>query len=384
MPCTAEHFRTIKPQVPVLIAAGGMLGLVAFSLPGARQEMGGLLILGALFGTVLYATAFGFAAAYRDLLVRREVTGMQAQLLMLAVATVLFAPVLAVGSALGQPIVGALAPVGISVAAGAFAFGIGMQLAGACGSGALYTSGGGSTRMLFVLAALCAGSFLASLHLPWWTTLPAREAISLGSVLGWPGAVTLQLGMLGLAWIVLGWIARRGPQPSPAGTRRRRQLLSGAVLLAVLGYLTLVVAGHPWSITWAFTLWGAKAAVLLGWDPGQSEFWRGAFQAAALSNSVFEDVTSVMNMGIALGALAAAGSRGRFAPRLAVSMRSLAGAILGGLAMGYGARIAFGCNIGAFFSGVASTSLHGWLWIAAALPGSWVGIRLRPLFIPAN
>ena len=31
-------------------------------------------------------------------------------------------------------------------------------------------------------------------------------------------------------------------------------------------------------------------------------------------------------------------------------------------------------------SGVASGSLHGWLWIAAALPGTWIGVRLRPLF----
>ncbi|MBC3884112.1 YeeE/YedE thiosulfate transporter family protein [Undibacterium griseum] len=34
------------------------------------------------------------------------------------------------------------------------------------------------------------------------------------------------------------------------------------------------------------------------------------------------------------------------------------------------ARCAYSCNVGAFFSGVASTSLHGWLWIAAALPGN--------------
>ena len=48
--------------------------------------------------------------------------------------------------------------------------------------------------------------------------------------------------------------------------------------------------------------------------------------------------------------------------------------------MGYGARLAFGCNIGAFFSGVASTSLHGWLWILCAVPGNILGARLRPLF----
>tara|TARA_E500000331_G_C17115420_1_gene651508 strand:- start:440 stop:553 length:114 start_codon:yes stop_codon:yes gene_type:complete len=37
----------------------------------------------------------------------------------------------------------------------------------------------------------------------------------------------------------------------------------------------------------------------------------------------------------------------------------LAGGVIGGLLMGYGARIAFGCNIGAFVSGDAYTSLHG-------------------------
>jgi uncharacterized membrane protein YedE/YeeE len=34
-------------------------------------------------------------------------------------------------------------------------------------------------------------------------------------------------------------------------------------------------------------------------------------------------------------------------------------AVVGGLLLGYGARIAFGCNIGAYFSGIAFTSLHG-------------------------
>lgn len=58
--------------------------------------------------------------------------------------------------------------------------------------------------------------------------------------------------------------------------------------------------------------------------------------------------------------------------------------MLGGLIMGYGARMAFGCNIGAFFSGIASFSLHGWVWIVFALMGTWVGVRLRPLFGLSN
>ncbi len=92
------------------------------------------------------------------------------------------------------------------------------------------------------------------------------------------------------------------------------------------------------------------------------------------------DTVSVMDIGILLGAWLAAALAGRFVANLSARPRGLAAALVGGLAMGYGARIAYGCNVGAFFSGVASTSLHGWLWILAALPGCWVGIRLRPRF----
>jgi len=53
--------------------------------------------------------------------------------------------------------------------------------------------------------------------------------------------------------------------------------------------------------------------------------------------------------------------------------------VIGGVLMGYGARLSGGYNVGAFFSGVASFSLHGWLWIVAALAGVRVGIWVRPI-----
>jgi uncharacterized protein len=87
-----------------------------------------------------------------------------------------------------------------------------------------------------------------------------------------------------------------------------------------------------------------------------------------------------MDIGIMLGALTAAGLAGRFAPAWRVPLRSLVAALVGGLLLGYGARIAYGCNIGAFFSGIASSSLHGWLWFAAAFAGNAAGVKLRPLF----
>ena len=99
-----------------------------------------------------------------------------------------------------------------------------------------------------------------------------------------------------------------------------------------------------------------------------------------MRSSVLMDVTSVMNFGIILGALTAAILAGKFAPVWKVSNRSLAAAVVGGILLGYGARIAYGCNIGAYFGGIASGSMHGWLWLVTAFAGNIVGTKLRPMF----
>lgn len=361
--------------------------LAALIVVVARREARAavLLVVGAALGLTLYQAAFSFTSAYRQMIARRDTRGVEAQLLMLGAAMLVFAPMLAAGAVFGREVVGAVAPVGWQVAAGAFLFGIGMQLGNACASGALSALGGGSTRMVATLASFLAGSFWASLHMGWWQALPAWPPIALGERLGWWPAVGLQLAVLLLLAAGLRRWGRAASAPEPAGDTRGGflgpwPLFAGALALAGLNGLTLAIAGHPWTITWAFTLWGAKLALLLGWDPATSAFWQGDFQRAALAGGVLDDITSVMDIGLAVGALCAATMAGRFRPTTRVPWGSLAAALIGGLVMGYGARIAFGCNVGAFFSGVASTSLHGWLWIAAALPGAWIGVRLRPLF----
>lgn len=45
--------------------------------------------------------------------------------------------------------------------------------------------------------------------------------------------------------------------------------------------------------------------------------------------------------------------------------------------MGYGARLAFGCNIGAYLGGMVSGSAHGLWWLVWGFAGSWIGIGLR-------
>jgi len=365
----------------LLVGAGIIFGLWWFAQIGSKQAT--LFAIGLGLGAALYYSAFGFSAAYRNAIVRKNMSGVLAQIIMIGLATALFAPILADGQASG-----AWAPVGVQVAIGSFIFGIGMQIGGSCASGTLCTIGGGNLRMVITLIFFCIGAFIGSLSLGWWGQLPDWGTQSLGHIVGWQAAAVSQIILLGLIYLALRYLGRNHEQSGlwQQGLGIKNLLLGpwpivlSAILLAVLNTLTLLNAGHPWTITWAFTLWGAKLMTTLGWDPSTSAFWSAPFQSDALNASIWQDNTSLMNIAVLLGAFGAAFASGKLSFSRNLPLKSLAASIIGGLLMGYGARLAYGCNIGALFSGMASTSLHAWLWIICAIGGTWIGIKLRPLF----
>ena len=96
-----------------------------------------------------------------------------------------------------------------------------------------------------------------------------------------------------------------------------------------------------------------------------------------MNNSLFADRTSVMNFGIIFGAMGAAALAGKFSLSLSLSTREVATAVIGGLLMGYGARLAYGCNISAYLCGLVSGSLHGWWWLLWGFLGFFVGTWAR-------
>ncbi|WP_423776348.1 YeeE/YedE family protein [Aurantimonas coralicida] len=369
------------------LALIGALGL-AF---GQSPRIAALFVVGGAFGLVLYHAAFGFTSAWRNFIRDGRGRGLRAQMVMLAIAVALFFPALAAGSLFGQEVSGFVSPVGTSVLVGAFIFGIGMQLGGGCASGTLYTAGGGNARMLITLAFFIIGSLLATIHFDWWMALPTFEPVSVVDSVGAPLGIVLSFAVFAAIAAVTILVEKRrhggleqADAPKRHGLARFARgpwpLVAGAIALALLNFVTLALAGRPWGITSAFALWGAKLSELGGVDPSAWSYWQQPGNATALSSSIFADITSVMNFGIILGALLAAALAGRLAPNFAIPLRSILAAAIGGLMLGYGARIAFGCNIGAYFGGIASGSLHGWLWLVAAYAGSVLGVRLRPFF----
>ncbi|WP_422667020.1 YeeE/YedE family protein [Billgrantia montanilacus] len=368
----------------LLLAVALLIGL-AF---GVRVGM--LMVVGGLLGVSLYHAAFGFTAAWRVFISERRGRGLRAQMVMLAIAVLLFFPALGAGTLFGREVIGFVAPIGVSVVVGAFLFGLGMQLGGGCASGTLFTAGGGNARMMITLVFFIVGSLIGTAHFSWWMALPAFQPVSLVQTFGAGGGIAVSLALFGAIAVFTVFMEKRRHgqlEDVPRINLSERRwltgpwpLLLGAVALALLNFATLALAGRPWGITSAFALWGAKGYELLGGDVSTWSYWQAPGNAAALRASVWSDITTVMNVGIILGAMVAATLAGRFAPSFRIPLRSLVAAVIGGLMLGYGARLAFGCNIGAYFSGIASGSLHGWVWLVAGFAGNMAGVRLRPFF----
>jgi len=157
----------------------------------------------------------------------------------------------------------------------------------------------------------------------------------------------------------------------------RWPVLWGSLVIAILAIATLLVTGHTWSITFAFGLWGAKLWQALGGAPELTAYWSSGYPARALGSSVLYDVTSVMNFGIILGAALAAALANKFSPPMKLHKKRVLTAIVGGLLLGYGARLAFGCNIGALFAGISTGSAHAWVWLLGAIFGNLLGVYIR-------
>lgn len=381
----------VVDRAPLLVAAAMLLAGFAFITWQVDLRQGTLFLIGGGLGVALYHGSFGFTGGWKRMVVEKRGRGMRAQMLTIGVAALAMIPLVAAGNIGGQAMVGAMAPVGVSVLLGAAIFGLGMQLGGGCGSGTLFTVGGGSARMLVTLVFFIIGAVVGTAHLPFWLLQPALPAISLGAELGVGFAIAATIAGLAAVALITAVIEKRvhgNIEPEPAPARQGWSwilygpwpLVGAGLVLALLNIATLLLAGHPWSITYGFGLWGAKIASAVGIPVSSWEFWTWPAQAQALNSSVLADTVSVMDFGLVLGAAAAAAIAGKFAPKAALPIGSLLAAGIGGLLMGYGARLSFGCNIGALFSGIATGSLHGWLWFAAAFVGSFVGVWMRPFF----
>lgn len=347
-----------------------MAAFFVFLLWFVAVRQAALLLVGIGMGAALAGTRFGFTTGWRQLVETRSPQGVIGQLLLLGLAATLCMPLLGVFPELHA----ALGPPSVSLLIGAFVFGLTMQIADGCGSGTLYKAGLGVPLNMGILPLFALGSFLGSAHLDRWLALGQIEPV--GLVEHW-GAGTA----LAVTWALL--LATGVTVRLFAGWQRAwldKRWVLGALALAVLAGLNLAIAGQPWGVVYGFGLWGAKLALAVGaFDPASNPFWSQPGNTQRLAQTLLLDVTSITNIGILCGALWVAAGRVQAQAR-PLTARQWAVGLVAGFVMGYSARLAFGCNVGAMLSGIATGSLHGWIWVPMAFAGTLIGLRVRRHF----
>ena len=152
--------------------------------------------------------------------------------------------------------------------------------------------------------------------------------------------------------------------------------VAGAVLLSVFQIVTFATSGNPWGVSGILANWGAWLYEAVGGSVDKWFYFSSPGAQATLQGGIMNHPGSWRNIGIIFGALFATLMASGFKFKKIKSLKQVAAAVLGGLLMGYGARIAFGCNIGALFSGIASLSLSGWVFAVFMFGGAIVGSKL--------
>ncbi len=154
--------------------------------------------------------------------------------------------------------------------------------------------------------------------------------------------------------------------------------LPAVIAAGILSAYYFGLTGTFWAVTGEFTRWGGHVMQLFGAHP---EEW-GYFKLIGLQGSPLDRIDGMMIVGMFGGCFAAALWANNIKLRMPQRRIRIVQAVAGGMIAGFGARLAMGCNLAAFFTGIPQFSLHAWFFALATAAGSYFGAKftLLPVF----
>ncbi|GGE43554.1 hypothetical protein GCM10011391_22870 [Pullulanibacillus camelliae] len=135
------------------------------------------------------------------------------------------------------------------------------------------------------------------------------------------------------------------------------------------------LTGTLWAVTGEFTRWGGNLLQLFGVDPSHWAYYK----AIKLQGEPIDRTDGWLVIGMLFGGLLSALMSQNFKLKMPRQKRRWAWGFVGGLLAGFGTRLAMGCNLAAFFTGLPQFSLHSWLFIAGTALGTYLGVKLAVL-----
>ena len=381
---------------------------------GISGKLGLFTVTGLGIGYLMQRSRFGFAGIVRKMYNMGNGDLPKAVLFLLSISLIVVAAIQYNASAHGIiiPGISSVKMISMLTVIGAFVFGIGMMFAGGCASGTLTDLGEGYVRAAISLLFFCIGSVIGVAHLDTLKTSVLGKGFKFyfPDYIGYFASVMLFLAFYGLIYVLIKkYEASRKKEGTyisedyeewekdlPVKDETEYKILSfetyhkffvkrwsfyiGGVLLSILFLVVLTTTGKNWGVSTTFIYWGGWILQVFGVDLSGIGFFQTDKAIEVMTNGFINDSGSVRNLGIMVGTIIASLLAGGLSITKNMDLRKIIGYILGGLFMGYGARLGSGCNIGAFYSALSSMSLSGIVFGGFLILGGIVGLKLVAKF----
>lgn len=194
-----------KNQIPLGIILGSIIMIFGVITGLINQSLSFFWFTGVIFGFILQRSRFCFTASMRDPSLTGSTTVTRAVLIAFAITSIGFWAIKYGAHVKGLPIPGQsyVVPISFATVIGALMFGIGMVIAGGCASGTLMRVGEGFYMQVISLLFFIVGSLWGAHDFGWWklNVISNGKAVFMPDVLGWGGAIFVQLMIIVLLFI---------------------------------------------------------------------------------------------------------------------------------------------------------------------------------------
>ena len=143
-------------------------------------------------------------------------------------------------------------------------------------------------------------------------------------------------------------------------------------IAGVLSALYFGLTNTVWAVTGEFTRFGGHILMWFGVDISDWEY----FKLVPMQGSTLERTDGWIVWGMFIGAFITILLSNNFKIRVPKQKRRLVQGLIGGVVAGFGARLALGCNLAAFFTGVPQFSFHSWIFMIATAIGTYFGFKI--------
>lgn len=143
-------------------------------------------------------------------------------------------------------------------------------------------------------------------------------------------------------------------------------------LAGLISALYFGITGTVWAVTGEFTRLGGHILQWFGIDVSQWAY----FKLVGMQGTPITRTDGWIVIGMLLGALTTVLLSNNFKIRVPKQKRRLLQGFIGGIIAGFGARLALGCNLAAFFTGVPQFSFHSWIFMLTTAIGTFFGVKV--------